>query len=100
MRAAETVARKSSTGATDRLVDWACLAALGDVTAVDFELAGEHGAAAESVRVHLLGRAKGKAALAAMSWSSEEGATIAHAVPRLREGRRGSSSRWRAARAP
>ena len=82
MRAAETMARKSTTDATDRLVDWACLAALGDVATVDFELAGEHGAAVESVRIHRLGRDKGKAALAAIDWSGEEGRVVARKLLR------------------
>jgi hypothetical protein len=74
MRAAETVARRSATAPTDRLIGWACLAALGEIAAVDFELAGEHAVAIESVRVHQLGRDEGAKALAAIDWAANDGA--------------------------
>ena len=80
LRAAENVANKSSTDPADRLVDLACLAALGEVAAVDFELAGEHGAARESVRVRRMARERGKAALAAIDWSGDEGAAVARTL--------------------
>lgn len=74
LRAAETLAGRSTTDAVDRLVSWACLAALGDIASVDFELAGEHRVAKDSVRVHQRGRREGKKALEAIDWSGEEGA--------------------------
>jgi hypothetical protein len=73
LRSAETVALRASTEPLDRLMAWACLAALGEVASVDFALAGEHHVAAESARVHRLGREEGKKTLAAIAWTGDEG---------------------------
>jgi len=80
LRAAETLAQSDDAEPIDRVMAWACLAALGDVASVDFALAGEHRLAAESVRVHQRGRDEGKKALAALDWSGETGAHAARTL--------------------
>ncbi len=77
LRAAETVASSYGADPVDRLMSWACLAVLGDTAAVDFSLAREHALAGEAVSAGKRGRERGKAALAAIAWSGEEGARAA-----------------------
>lgn len=77
LRAAETVASSPEADPVDRLMGWACLAVLGDTAAVDFALAREHALAGEAVQAGKRGRAQGKAALAAIPWSGDEGARAA-----------------------
>jgi len=73
LRAAETVAARPETEPVDRLMAWACLAVLGEAAAVDFALAREYALARDAVRAHERGAREGKAALAAIAWSGDDG---------------------------
>ncbi|MCC6557177.1 MAG: hypothetical protein IT372_29855 [Polyangiaceae bacterium] len=75
LRAADGLTRSGD--AADRLMAWACLAALGDAAAVDLTLAGERRLAAAAVEVHRRARDEGKRALASMAWSTDAGAGVA-----------------------
>lgn len=77
LRAAETVAGRPETEPVDRLMAWACLAVLGEAASLDFALAREYGLARDAARAHDRGIREGKAALAAIAWSGEEGALAA-----------------------
>ena len=77
LRAAETVAGRPETEPVDRLMAWACLAVLGEAAALDFALAREYVLARDAVRAHERGVREGKAALAAIAWSGDDGALAA-----------------------
>lgn len=66
LRAAETLATDPRSDDADRVMGWACLAALGDSLAVDFELAGERRFADAALEKRKLGREEGAKALAAL----------------------------------
>ncbi len=73
---AERLAQDTKSDATDRLMGWACLAALGDMASIDFALAGERRLASLALGKHKLARQEGKKAIAEIPWSSEEGKRI------------------------
>lgn len=73
LRAAETLTTDPSSDAADRIMGWACLAALGGSAAVDFELAGERRFADAAIDKRRAGREEGSKALASIQWSSDEG---------------------------
>lgn len=77
LRAAEDLALDPAADLADKLMSFACLAALGDIASVDFTLAGEPRLAKASVEAKERGREAGKKALAEIQWSSDEGSRAA-----------------------
>ncbi|MFO0758430.1 MAG: hypothetical protein U0359_18200 [Byssovorax sp.] len=77
LRAAEDLADNPASDDADRLMSWACLASLGDMAAVDFTLAGEARLANAAIEAARRGKDAGKAKLAAIAWSSDQGARLA-----------------------
>jgi len=76
LRGAEDLALSPTADEADRVMSHACLAALGDVAAIDFTLAGERALANAAVEASRRGREEGKKELAAIAWQSEAGARI------------------------
>jgi hypothetical protein len=77
LSAAESLAESESSNDADRIMGWACVAALGESAAVDFTLAGERRFAEAAIEKHRRAREEGRKALASIRWSSEEGQRIA-----------------------
>ncbi|MBK9262665.1 MAG: hypothetical protein IPM54_23045 [Polyangiaceae bacterium] len=73
LRAAEDLATNPYVDAADHLLGYACMAALGEVAAIDFSLAGERRLAALALETGNRGRAGGKKLLADVNWKSAEG---------------------------
>ena len=80
LRVAQDLAKNPKADEADRLMSWACLAALGEVAGTDFTLAGERRLALAAVATGKMAREEGEKALAAIRWSSEEGARIAKRI--------------------
>ena len=76
LHAAEALAAGSDADDADRLMGWACLAALGEVAAVDFTLAGERRLAAAALDKRRRAREEGKRALAAIRASEDARARV------------------------
>jgi hypothetical protein len=73
LRAAEDLATSRYVDMADHLLGYACMAALGEVAAIDFALAGEPQLAALSLDTGKRGRQGGKKILDDMQWKSPEG---------------------------
>ncbi|AKT38975.1 hypothetical protein [Chondromyces crocatus] len=71
---AEALSRQNDLA--DRLMAWACLAALGPSTAVDLALAGERRLSTTALERTQRARDAGREALAAVRWDSVEGAQL------------------------
>jgi hypothetical protein len=76
LRAAEDLAGDRTSDPSDRLMSLACLAALGDETAVDLSLAGEPALAAVAREKAKEAAASGARAIADVDWKGEEGAHL------------------------
>ncbi|MRG93842.1 hypothetical protein [Polyangium spumosum] len=77
LRVAQDLAKSPEADEADRLMSYACLTALGEVAGTDFTLAGERRLALSAVATGKAAREAGEEALAAIRWSSEDGARIA-----------------------
>ncbi|HVK66985.1 MAG TPA: hypothetical protein VM694_21015, partial [Polyangium sp.] len=80
LRVALDLAKSPQADDADRLMSFACLTALGEVAGTDFTLAGERRLAHSAVATGKQAREAGEKALAAIRWSSEEGAEIAKRI--------------------
>ncbi len=85
--AAQRLIKSPASDLADKVMGHACLAALGDVAAVDFALAGEHRLAAKAMAARKTAREEGKKALASIGWSSEEGQRVARRLSKEFNGR-------------
>lgn len=73
LKGAEELAYGSGNDLADRLMGLACLAALGDMAAVDFSLAGEHSLSGLAVEQKLSAEKEGKKLIRAIQWEGSEG---------------------------
>ncbi|MDI1479494.1 hypothetical protein [Polyangium sp. y55x31] len=80
LRVAQDFANSAQADEADRLMSLACLTALGEVAGTDFTLAGERRLANAAVTTGKQAREAGEKALAAIRWSSEDGARIAKRI--------------------
>ncbi|MDC3953040.1 hypothetical protein [Polyangium jinanense] len=80
LRVAQDLAKSPQADEADRLMSLACLTALGEVAGTDFTLAGERRLANAAVATGKQAREAGEKALAAIRWSSEDGARIAKRI--------------------
>ncbi|MDI1442906.1 hypothetical protein [Polyangium sp. 6x1] len=80
LRVAQDLANSRQADEADRLMSLACLTALGEVAGTDFTLAGERRLAHSAVATSKQAREAGEKALAAIRWSSEDGARIAKRI--------------------
>ncbi|UQA60689.1 hypothetical protein [Polyangium aurulentum] len=85
--AAQRLLQSAEADLADKIMGHACLAALGDMAAVDFALAGEHRLASKAMQSRKAAREEGKKALAAIAWSTEEGKRIARRLSKEFGGR-------------
>jgi hypothetical protein len=76
LRAAEDLARNKSVGDADHLLGYACLAALGDMAAVDFSLARERRLSALALDTSKRAREMGKQLLREIPWKTPDGAEL------------------------
>lgn len=77
LRAAEDLTLNKSADEADHLLGHACLAALGDVAATDFSLAGERRLASLALDTSIRARERGKKLLGEIQWKSPEGVALA-----------------------
>ena len=77
LRSAEDLAASRSVDDADHLLSLACLAALGDVAATDFSLAGERRLAALALDAGQRARDGGKKMLADIHWKTPDGVELA-----------------------
>lgn len=77
LRAAEDLAASRSVDDADHLLSYACLAALGDVAAVDFSLAGERRLASLALETGKRAREGGKELLGGIRWKTPDGVALA-----------------------
>lgn len=77
LRAAEDLVKNKDAKEADHLMANACLAALGEVAAVDFSLAGERRLAALALDTGIRARDDGQKQLAAIQWKSPDGMQLA-----------------------
>jgi len=78
LRAAEDLVTNRSVDDADHLLGYACLAALGDVAAVDFTLAGERRLASLALETGKRARESGKELLGTIRWKTPDGVALSH----------------------
>jgi hypothetical protein len=76
LRAAEDLVTNRSVDDADHLLGYACLAALGDVAATDFTLAGERRLASLALETGKRARESGKELLGSIRWKTPDGVAL------------------------